>query len=298
MSVDIRVGPVGESVVEVTVGQWLKGEGDTVEAGELLVELETDKVNMEVPADTSGVLQAIAKAEGETVGIGEVLGVIGDGRRERNKRAASQRTRRSGNAFRPPKRQLAQQQAQTAHATPATPTAENMAQATQHRTLRAVKGTMPGPGRIPAPAPTWRMTKIVSACKPSPQRRSADNRGQAPAAATPAATCRAAAPSPRRCRRARPPPTGGPKSGSRCRAAGKTIATRLVRGPADGGDADDLQRDRHDGDHGGAQAPPRRVQGAPRHRPRLHVVLHQGGRRRPESLPAPVTPRFRATRSS
>ena len=79
MPVDIRVPSLGESVVEATIGRWLKHEGDTVNQGEALVELETDKVNMEVGADQSGVLQKIVKQEGDTVAVGEVLGVIGEG---------------------------------------------------------------------------------------------------------------------------------------------------------------------------------------------------------------------------
>jgi 2-oxoglutarate dehydrogenase E2 component (dihydrolipoamide succinyltransferase) len=78
MSVDIRVPSLGESIVEATIGKWLKHEGDPVNQGEALVELETDKVNMEVSADQSGVLQKIVKQEGDTVAVGEVLGVIGE----------------------------------------------------------------------------------------------------------------------------------------------------------------------------------------------------------------------------
>jgi 2-oxoglutarate dehydrogenase E2 component (dihydrolipoamide succinyltransferase) len=73
---EIRVPALGESIVEATVGRWLKRQGDQVTAGEALVELETDKVNLEVMAESDGVLGAIAKQEGENVGIGDVLGTI------------------------------------------------------------------------------------------------------------------------------------------------------------------------------------------------------------------------------
>src|SRR5689334_14099027 len=63
MAVEIRVPEMGESVVDATVGSWLKHQGDTVEKGEALVELETDKVNVEVSAEQSGVLQEILKQE-------------------------------------------------------------------------------------------------------------------------------------------------------------------------------------------------------------------------------------------
>jgi 2-oxoglutarate dehydrogenase E2 component (dihydrolipoamide succinyltransferase) len=77
MQGEIRVPVLGESVVEATVGKWLKQVGDTVARGEPVVELETDKVNMEVPAEQAGVLQAIAKSPGDTVGVGEILGTLG-----------------------------------------------------------------------------------------------------------------------------------------------------------------------------------------------------------------------------
>jgi 2-oxoglutarate dehydrogenase E2 component (dihydrolipoamide succinyltransferase) len=78
MPAEVRVPTLGESVVEATVGSWLKREGDSVEAGEPLVQLETDKVNVDVSADASGVLQSIAHAEGDTVQPGDVLATIGE----------------------------------------------------------------------------------------------------------------------------------------------------------------------------------------------------------------------------
>lgn len=76
MPSEITVPQLGESIVEATVGRWLKHAGDPVAQGEALVELETDKVNLEVQAQTSGVLSDVRKAEGDTVTIGEVLGSI------------------------------------------------------------------------------------------------------------------------------------------------------------------------------------------------------------------------------
>jgi 2-oxoglutarate dehydrogenase E2 component (dihydrolipoamide succinyltransferase) len=77
--VEIHVPELGESVADATVGRWLKSEGDRVTAGEPVVELETDKINFEVEAEQDGVLVSIAKGEGETVGVGEVIGTLGDG---------------------------------------------------------------------------------------------------------------------------------------------------------------------------------------------------------------------------
>src|SRR5207248_8952863 len=79
MSVEIRVPPLGESIVDATIASWLKHEGDAVRQGDTLVELETDKVNVEVPAEQDGILQKIIKQEGDTVAVGEVLGMIGEG---------------------------------------------------------------------------------------------------------------------------------------------------------------------------------------------------------------------------
>jgi 2-oxoglutarate dehydrogenase E2 component (dihydrolipoamide succinyltransferase) len=79
MSVDITVPQLGESIVEATVGRWLKAEGEPVSEGEPVVELETEKVNMEVMAPVAGVLQTIVRKEGETVAIGDTLGAVAEG---------------------------------------------------------------------------------------------------------------------------------------------------------------------------------------------------------------------------
>ena len=79
MAGEIHVPELGESVTDATVGKWLKSEGEAVEAGEALVELETDKINFEVEAEEGGVLESISKGEGETVNVGEVIGTIGEG---------------------------------------------------------------------------------------------------------------------------------------------------------------------------------------------------------------------------
>jgi 2-oxoglutarate dehydrogenase E2 component (dihydrolipoamide succinyltransferase) len=73
MPIEITAPTFGESIIEATVGQWRKREGDSVAAGEPLVELETDKVNIEVVAPEDGVLAAILKGEGETIGVGDTL---------------------------------------------------------------------------------------------------------------------------------------------------------------------------------------------------------------------------------
>ena len=76
MAEKITVPTLGESVTEATVSKWLKSKGDKVVADEPIVELETDKVNVEVPAPSNGVLSNIAVKEGETVNVGSLLGTI------------------------------------------------------------------------------------------------------------------------------------------------------------------------------------------------------------------------------
>ena len=76
MSEKIIVPTLGESVTEATVAKWLKNKGDKVSSDEPLVELETDKVNVEVPSPSSGVLESISVKEGETVNVGALLGSI------------------------------------------------------------------------------------------------------------------------------------------------------------------------------------------------------------------------------
>ena len=77
MSNKILVPALGESITEATVSKWLKTKGDKVNSDEPLVELETDKVNVEVPAPSNGVLETISAQEGETVNVGAILGTVG-----------------------------------------------------------------------------------------------------------------------------------------------------------------------------------------------------------------------------
>ncbi|NNH60500.1 2-oxoglutarate dehydrogenase complex dihydrolipoyllysine-residue succinyltransferase [Rhizobium laguerreae] len=79
MATEIRVPTLGESVSEATVGTWFKKVGDAIKADEPILELETDKVTIEVPAPASGTLSEIVVAAGETVGLGALLGQIAEG---------------------------------------------------------------------------------------------------------------------------------------------------------------------------------------------------------------------------
>lgn len=79
MSSEIRVPALGESITEATIAQWYKKPGEAVAVDEPLCELETDKVTIEVPAQSAGVLAEVVAAEGDTVEVGALLGSIGDG---------------------------------------------------------------------------------------------------------------------------------------------------------------------------------------------------------------------------
>jgi 2-oxoglutarate dehydrogenase E2 component (dihydrolipoamide succinyltransferase) len=92
MPVEIRVPPLGESLVDAVVGQWLKDEGDQVSRGETIVELETDKVNLDVTAPEDGVLGKIERNEGDVVTVGELLGTVSEGAGAAANGAAPQET--------------------------------------------------------------------------------------------------------------------------------------------------------------------------------------------------------------
>jgi 2-oxoglutarate dehydrogenase E2 component (dihydrolipoamide succinyltransferase) len=80
MSIQIKVPQMGESVTEATVARWFKKEGDAVARDEPVLELETDKVTVEVPAPADGAIESIAVKEGSTVQVGTVLGAIAEGK--------------------------------------------------------------------------------------------------------------------------------------------------------------------------------------------------------------------------
>src|SRR5499426_3458464 len=90
---DIRVPTLGESVTEATVGKWFKQQGDAVAVDEPLVELETDKVTLEVPAPAAGVLSEVAVKNGDTVAVGALLGQIKEGAGAAPKAAAPTATK-------------------------------------------------------------------------------------------------------------------------------------------------------------------------------------------------------------
>jgi 2-oxoglutarate dehydrogenase E2 component (dihydrolipoamide succinyltransferase) len=123
MATEIKVPPLGESIVEATVGRWLKREGEEVAEGEPVVELETEKVNMEVTANGSGVLGEIVKREGETVNIGDTLAVIASAADARPPVPTRPARQREQPAPQPPTQPVAQQPAPPRQPAPPPPSA-------------------------------------------------------------------------------------------------------------------------------------------------------------------------------
>ena len=160
MSVNIVVPEMGESIVDARVARWLKKEGDAVLAGEALVELETDKVDVEVSAPQNGVLEKIAHAAGTDVKIGEVLGSIAPGA----KAPAADAPKPAPAAAAP------------APAVPATPSARKAARE-QHVELSTVKAEGPRVTKadversasVPAPAAPAAAPTPAAPAAPSPK---------------------------------------------------------------------------------------------------------------------------------
>ena len=99
----ILVPSLGESVTEATVSKWLKQVGEKVDSDEPLVELETDKVNVEVPSPLTGTLSSIKAKEGDTVEIGALLGIVNNGKSTSVKTAKMELTDQNQQSYMPPK---------------------------------------------------------------------------------------------------------------------------------------------------------------------------------------------------
>ncbi len=137
MSSEIKVPVLGESIVEGTLARWHKKVGDAINAGEVLADLETDKVNVEVTASEAGVITALLKAEGDSVAVGEIIATIGA-------QSATATTSATQTPVEPPK--AAAPTAVPSTPVPATPVARNVAAETGVD-LNAVSGSGPS-GRI------------------------------------------------------------------------------------------------------------------------------------------------------
>jgi 2-oxoglutarate dehydrogenase E2 component (dihydrolipoamide succinyltransferase) len=155
MPVEIKVPEMGESVIEATVGKWLKQEGDPVKVGEAVVEIETDKVNLEVGAQKAGVLAKIQRKQGEDVRVGDVLGVIEETLQDASGKPATPRATQEAAKVEAPAAKSQEKPAPTPVPTPApaakaddkvTPVAKRMADEL-HVDLSQVTPSGPG-GRV------------------------------------------------------------------------------------------------------------------------------------------------------
>ena len=203
----IKVPPLGESIVEATVSRWLKKEGEAVAAGDTLVELDTDKITVEVPALAAGVLSKQAAKEGDVVNVGDVLGDLAEGA---SAGAAAPAPAAQASAAPAPPAAAAPAPPKSAPAAPApaspaapsggttkvSPAAQRMA-AEQNVDLSTVSGTGRG-GVISKPDVIEQSSRTAPpAAAPAP----APKASSAPAAPAPAASAlRAAAPGERETR--------------------------------------------------------------------------------------------------
>jgi len=165
MATEIRVPTLGESVTEATIARWFKKAGDAVAADEPLVELETDKVTVEVPAPAAGVLEEIRVKDGETVGVGSVLGSIKEG-------AGGAKAAPAKAAPAPAKAEAAKPAAAAAPAPAAVARSADLPLMPSVRRLAAESGV--SPSTVPGTGKDGRVTKgdmlaaIAGVAKPAP----------------------------------------------------------------------------------------------------------------------------------
>jgi 2-oxoglutarate dehydrogenase E2 component (dihydrolipoamide succinyltransferase) len=88
MAIELKVPPVGESVTEVQIGEWLKGEGQRVQRDETVVKIETDKVTVDLPAPAAGIITQVKLKQGQTAAVGDVIGILEEGAPEGARDAA------------------------------------------------------------------------------------------------------------------------------------------------------------------------------------------------------------------
>lgn len=216
MAVEIRVPPLGESVVEATVGRWTKKEGESVAKDEILVELETDKVTVEVAAQQAGTLGSIAKAEGDTVGVNELLGTLEAGEAA----SPADEAGRTASASYEEKPQAEQPAAAAAPADASGGSADA-------QTSPAVRALVAEHGldvaSIRGSGPNGRVTKedVLKVIEDGRARGGAEAKAAAPAPAQPAAPSKPAAPKPAAT-------AGDRQERQRMSRRRQTIARRLV----------------------------------------------------------------------
>ena len=221
MPIEVRVPTLGESVVDAVVGTWLKKEGDPVSTGETLVELETDKVNIEVIAQNDGVLEKIMINEGDTVNVGDVIASIEEGA------VAAAPAAKAEPKARLPRRPPVAQPAEAA-AAPAAAEAAGAARATPAVRRLAAEYDL-DLDQVPASGDNGRVTRedVVryALSRQAPQPAAPATNGSTK---TPIPPAQAPAPTPRRCRNSPSRSTGRREERVRMSRRRQTIAARLV----------------------------------------------------------------------
>ncbi|MFK7691734.1 2-oxoglutarate dehydrogenase complex dihydrolipoyllysine-residue succinyltransferase [Paenibacillus sp. HJGM_3] len=222
---DIRVPEMGESIVEGTITKWLVKEGDAVKSGDMLAELETDKVNIEINAETDGVIEQLLRKEGDTVQVGEAIGRIASGA------GAAAPSAGAASAAAP----QAPAAAPPAAATPAAPPEPVPAAAPQPAVPAAAPNTAAAVNASPAARKLARERGIdlgqVPADDPMGRIRADSVKGYVPSPSP--APAPSAAPAPAAPKAAAPAPTGSAEGGKpverrKMSRRRMTIATRLV----------------------------------------------------------------------
>ena len=210
MPANIVVPEVGESIVDARVAKWLRKEGDAVSAGDPLVELETDKIDLEVGAPQAGVLSRIERKDGEDVKVGEVLGVIDES-------AASGASAAAAGADRRASRPRGEAPAETRSAKPrATPTAKKAAEQNDVDISQAAGQRRRRPRDEARRRARRRRAGAVAGTAASRLRR----RRPRPKPGPPPSRRRRVRPFPSP-RRRRAPPAPAPKSACACRSAAR-----------------------------------------------------------------------------
>jgi 2-oxoglutarate dehydrogenase E2 component (dihydrolipoamide succinyltransferase) len=230
----IKVPPLGESIVEATVSRWMKKEGDQVSPGDTLVELETDKITVEVPAMSRGVLTKRLHAEGDVVKVNDLLGEIDESaaaaapKREAAPAAAAAATsnqRATGGAAAPPAPAAPKSAEAAKGEVRASPAAERLA-SQQKIDLAGVTGT--GRGGVVSKADVVEQTRDGAGATPPPppSRQPATD---APAAAGSTAPANApAAPQAPRTPAAPPPANGARETREKMSTRRRRIAEHLL----------------------------------------------------------------------
>ena len=200
MSVELTVPQSGESITEVQIGQWRKAVGDYVEADEVLVEIETDKAAIELPAPVSGILKEIRKKNGEDAAVGDVIGLMEEGGAPSN--GAKPQAKSEAKKEEPKPEPKA---AEPARAPQPEPEPEQAASVAEPRVMPAAKRILAQAGidaaSVEATGPGGRLTK-----------EDAQRAAEAKSAPPPAPAAPAAAPAPRE-EPPKPPPSASTAPG-------------------------------------------------------------------------------------